>query len=76
VRDIVTSGRFLWVMLLFVVQGKRDDPLLTVYARQLVEKIATISSKPLLLSIALSNESRGPEHFQQILNKVLEIGTW
>jgi hypothetical protein len=58
------------------LQGKREDPLLAVYARQLLEKISGISTKPLLLSIALSSDCRSAENFQTIVNKVLEIGTW
>ncbi len=56
-----------------IVLGKRDDPLLTIYARQLIEKISLFSSKSLLLGISLKEEGRSREHFQEIINKVLEI---
>ena len=67
--------------------GKRDDPLLTIYARQIIENIATYSNnrnnntsitevKPLLLSIALDNNCRDSNSFTEILNKLFEIATW
>ena len=67
--------------------GKRDDPLLTIYARQIIENIAKYSNnnnnnnsitdvKPLLLSIALDNDSRDSDNFTDILNKLFEIATW
>ena len=36
-----------------VILGRRDDPLLLVYGRQLIEQISKTSNKPLLLGIAL-----------------------
>lgn len=58
------------------VLGKRDDPLLSVYARQIIEKIALVSDKPLMLVIALTEDGRDTKTFQQILNKLYEINTW
>ena len=54
------------------ILGKRDDPLLTVFARQLIERISTHSSKTLLLGISLKEEGRSREQFQFIINNVLE----
>ena len=56
--------------------GKRDDPLLDVYARQIIEKIAVHSRKPLILGIALIQEGRDAKTFQDILNKLFEVNTW
>ena len=67
--------------------GKRDDPLLTIYARQIIENIATYSNnrnnntsitevKPLLLSIALDNNCRDSNSFTEILNKLFGMATW
>ena len=56
--------------------GKRDDALVNVYARQIIERISTVSSKPLLLAIALQPEGRDSETFKRILNKLYEIATW
>ena len=56
--------------------GKRDDPLLDVYARQIIEKIAVHSHKPLILGIALVQEGRDAKTFQDILNKLFELNTW
>jgi proteasome assembly chaperone 3 len=55
-----------------VMLGKRDDPLLTIYARQLIEKISINSSKPLLLGISLKEEGRSKDQFQFIINSALE----
>jgi proteasome assembly chaperone 3 len=55
-----------------VMLGKRDDPLLTIYARQLIEKISINSGKPLLLGISLKEEGRSKEQFQFIMNSTLE----
>lgn len=52
--------------------GRRDDPLLTIYARQLIERISQFSKKPLVLSISLQEEGRGKEHFEAIVNSVLQ----
>jgi proteasome assembly chaperone 3 len=57
------------------LMGKRDDPLLDVYARQIVEKIteATSSTKPLLLTVALKKEGRSAAIFESVVNKILEM---
>jgi proteasome assembly chaperone 3 len=59
-----------------VLLGRRDDPLLTIYARQIIEKLRLCTEKPLLLGISLKEEGRSRENFQQIINKVLEIMPW
>jgi hypothetical protein len=41
-----------------------------VYARQLIERIAETSDKPLLLAVALKPEGRDAQSFQHIINKV------
>ena len=56
--------------------GKRDDPLLDVYGRQIIEKVVVHSNKPLILGIALKDEGRDAKTFQDILNKLFEINTW
>jgi proteasome assembly chaperone 3 len=52
--------------------GKRDDPLLMIYARQLIERSFFHTNKPLILSISLQDEGRGKEHFEAILTRVME----
>ncbi|TFJ80293.1 hypothetical protein NSK_008436 [Nannochloropsis salina CCMP1776] len=47
-----------------VLLGRRDDPLLLIYARQLVETVSRSSSRPLLLSISL--RERDPSTFEQV----------
>ncbi len=58
--------------------GRRDDPLLLLYARQIIERLAAVSDKPLLLAISLrtDDEARAPETFQALLNRVFDIATW
>lgn len=52
--------------------GRRDDPLLSIFARQIIERISSHSSKPLILSISLREEGRSKENFEAIVNKILE----
>jgi len=54
--------------------GKREDSLLDVYARQIIERIASTSTKPLLLCIALKEEGRDVKIFEGTLNKIIELG--
>jgi len=58
--------------------GKRDDPLLDIYARQLIERSAagTAEPKPLLLAIALKESGRGVDIFNEVLNTVIELAAW
>jgi proteasome assembly chaperone 3 len=57
--------------------GRRDDPLLSVYARQIIEKIAAFSDKPLVLAIGLTADGRDTETFQGILNEIVSrTSTW
>jgi proteasome assembly chaperone 3 len=51
------------------ILGRRDDPLLMLYARQLIER----SPRPLLLAISLREEGRSKEHFQAVINKIVEM---
>jgi proteasome assembly chaperone 3 len=51
-----------------VLLGRRDDPLLLIYARQLVEAISKSSSRPLLLSISL--RERDPATFEKVMEWV------
>jgi hypothetical protein len=56
--------------------GKRDDILLHVYARQIIEKISKYSDLPLLLAISLNENGRGVNVFENVLNNIEEIRTW
>lgn len=56
--------------------GRRDDPLLNVYARQLIEIISAVSDKPLLLAIALQPNGRDTVTFQSILNSLTNHNSW
>ena len=59
-----------------VLFGRRDDPLLVLYARQIIEKISLVSEKPLLLAIALKESGRDTTTFQTIINELFQIATW
>ncbi len=70
-----------------VLLGKRDDTLLMVYARQIIERISHFSDKPLLLAIALQGPvdpdgdgdegpGRDADTFSAVLNRLFEISTW
>lgn len=56
--------------------GKRDDPLLYVYARQIIEMISHTSKKPLILAVSLQNEGRGVDFLQISLNKLQNMRMW
>lgn len=56
--------------------GKRDDPLLHIYARQIVERLSTTTNKPLLLAISLKPDSRDSDTFQDILNELFANNAW
>ena len=71
--DKIDGGQTFHVQTLM---GKRDDPLLIVYARQLVERLRPYTSKPIILSIALKDEGRGRDVFEAVVNKVLETAVW
>lgn len=58
------------------LMGKRDDPLLHIYARQIIERLSTVSDKPLLLSISLKAECRDAATFQIILNELFQHNAW
>lgn len=47
--------------------GKRDNAILNIYARQIIELVGTSSSKPVLLAVALVDESKSA------LKTILEI---
>lgn len=38
--------------------GKRDNTILNIYARQIIELVGKTSSKPILLAVALVDESK------------------
>mmetsp|Transcript_3352 Transcript_3352/g.13393 ORF Transcript_3352/g.13393 Transcript_3352/m.13393 type:complete len:127 (-) Transcript_3352:756-1136(-) len=61
-----------------VLFGRRDDPLLVLYARQLAEEISkqTTFDRKLLVCIALRDEGRTPQAFQEIINEVLSLSIW
>jgi proteasome assembly chaperone 3 len=56
--------------------GRRDDILLHVYARQIIERISLTSSLPLLLAICLEDEGRDAKIFEEVLNRIEDIKTW
>ena len=55
------------------VLGRRDDPLLNIYARNIAEEVARTSARPLLLAVSLSEEGRSPQVFQELLSEILSI---
>ena len=57
-----------------VLLGKRDDELLNVFAKEIMQIISLRSTLPLLLSIALDDENgRDAETFKTILESVRAI---
>jgi len=57
--------------------GKRDDPVLGVYARRLMESIVMSGSeKTLLLAICIVEEGKTPEVFHEVIEAVMSIKTW
>lgn len=58
------------------LMGKRDDPLLHIYARQIIERLSSSIDKPLLLSLSLKPESRDAGTFQEILNELFQHNAW
>lgn len=58
------------------IMGKRDDPLLHIYARQIIERLSSTTSKPLLLAISLKPDSRDAGSFQEILNELFQNNAW
>lgn len=67
-----SGGRLFDVSVLF---GRRDDPLLVLYARQLVEQLFKVrhSELPLLVSVALKEDGRDSATFQALVNLVLNL---
>lgn len=61
-----------------VLLGKREDTLLMVYARQIIQRIALSSDKPLILAIALQEgeAGRNTETFNAVLNSLYSISHW
>lgn len=56
-----------------VLIGKRDDPLLEIYARQILENINKVyEMNEIYLGISLQEEGRSRESFVQIINIILE----
>lgn len=59
------------------LMGKRDDPVLCVYARRIMESIVSSGSeKPLLLAICILEEGKTPEIFHGVIEVVLTFKTW
>ena len=52
------------------ILGKRDDPLINLFARQIIEKISSYTDKPLLLSISLHPEKQSVEILKEILKEI------
>mmetsp|Transcript_18747 Transcript_18747/g.24755 ORF Transcript_18747/g.24755 Transcript_18747/m.24755 type:complete len:141 (+) Transcript_18747:77-499(+) len=59
-----------------VLLGRRDDPLLLIYARQVMEQVCAGVGKPLLLGIALKPEGRDPQTFESIMNELIRLKKW
>mmetsp|Transcript_8840 Transcript_8840/g.19968 ORF Transcript_8840/g.19968 Transcript_8840/m.19968 type:complete len:173 (-) Transcript_8840:313-831(-) len=59
-----------------ILLGRRDDPLLVLYARQLIEQISKTADLPLLLAISLAEEGRGSATFQTAINTVMKLKCW
>lgn len=61
-----------------VLLGRRDDPLLLLYARQIAEQVSkeAVEDRTLMVTIALSTEGRAPAIFQAVINAVIELRVW
>jgi proteasome assembly chaperone 3 len=58
-----------------ILMGKRDEPLLSACARQLIEQMSiTGSSRPLILSLGLSDHSA--ETLKEVIKVVVENKIW
>ena len=57
-----------------VLLGKRDSDILEIYARQLVEDVARYSCLPLLLAVALKDESM--DTLKQIVALIQQNRIW
>mmetsp|Transcript_9844 Transcript_9844/g.9947 ORF Transcript_9844/g.9947 Transcript_9844/m.9947 type:complete len:145 (+) Transcript_9844:143-577(+) len=61
------------------ILGKRDDVILQLYARQIIEKISYVSTKPLLLAISLKQTENNESEIsmmKSILTTLYEIANW
>jgi len=60
-----------------ILMGRRDDPMMTIYGRQLIELISTTKTenhKPLLLCLSLKDESKAT--FNSIMQIIRENKVW
>ena len=53
--------------------GRRDDPLLSIYARNIAEETARTTTRPLLLAISLAEEGRSPQIFHEVLDELRSL---
>eukprot|EP01132_Coremiostelium_polycephalum_P006148 gene6148-7658_t len=56
------------------ILGGNQDPLLFIYARQIIENIGETSNKSLLLSISVTDKSKST--FKSILETIFSIKLW
>ncbi|GMI08884.1 hypothetical protein TrVE_jg2091 [Triparma verrucosa] len=61
-----------------VLLGRRDDDILSVYCRQIIEKVSTFddsvkSGKPIMFMIGLKEEGKSRGAFVEISNEVLRL---
>lgn len=61
-----------------VLLGRRDDPLLLLYARQIAEQVSkeAVEDRTVMAAIALKPDGRAPAIFQAVINAVLELRVW
>ena len=57
-----------------MVLGQREDPVASIYARQLTALVAKETKRDLLLSLALTD--RSPEAMREIVAAVEESRVW
>jgi proteasome assembly chaperone 3 len=69
-EDVADSSKIYHIE---TILGRRDDPLLTIYARQIIERLAKVSRKQLLLSISLREEGRSPQIFQAVIDQLFDV---
>lgn len=55
------------------ILGKKDDDMMNIYARSIIEVLSKFTEKPLLLGIALKEEGKSREMYDLVIEKIMSI---